>query len=608
MKVSINWLKELVDLKVPIEEAIRHLPLRTIGLKEVTGKFFELDMKGYNRADLLSIRGVAREVAAITDSRINFSDLENTDNNLSHVRKNVSKISVDVRNPELATVYCIAKIEGLKVKPSSNEWTSKLEDSGVRSINNVADVTNLIMLEYGQPMHAFDTEKVNGETIIVRLSLKGDALQTLDGKNRKLSGDDLLITDPEKVLGIAGVMGGKDSEISESTTTILLEAAIFDPVSIRKTSQRHGLSSEASKRFQHGLTKTNLLHALNAAIKMYEGLGGRLTGLTTVGDFEDKVKKITLTQKKINSLIGINIPAEEVEKHLQSLGFKSSRIRSNNNYSSNTFTTFSVNSVRSNYEWEVTVPYWRLDINIEEDLIEEIARMYGYEKIPSQELQSEQPKKVDQSLFEKIYSTKKTLAEAGLTEVQTYSFYSTNVIESLELLASRSGKIENLVKIANPISSETEYLRDKIWPNLVEVVEKNIKQGYKDIAIFEIGKVYYTQKDSAPKESYKLAIALMNGGDNPIEELVNLTKEHLRGENISYTPGVSSRITSVVHTGSERNVGGETNTLFHPTRFASVKSNDKPVGYLAEVHPRILNTFGIEKRVAILEINIDDLN
>ena len=601
MKVSINWLKELIDLKVPIEAVIRLLPLRTIGLKEVTSEFFELDMKGYNRADLLSMRGVAREVAAITDSKLNFPDLENTDNNLSHVRKNVSKVSVDVQNPGLTSVYCVAKIEGLKVKPSSSDWTSKLEGSGLRPINNIADITNLIMLEFGQPMHAFDARGVKNETFIVRTANKGERITTLDGKTRDLEIQDLLITDPQNALGIAGVMGGKDSEVFDTTTSILLEAAIFDPISIRRTSQRHGLPSEASKRFQHGLTKTNLLHALNAAIKMYEGLGGKLTNLTIMGDLEDKVKKITLNQEKINSLIGIDIPAEEVENHLQSLGFKSSRIHSNNN-------NYSSNEVRSNCVWEVTVPYFRLDVNIEADLIEEVARMYGYENISPKELGGELPEKVDQSIFENIYNTKKDLADVGLTEVQTYSFYSTHIISNFQF------PISNLVKIANPISSETEYLKEFIWPNLVEVVEKNIKQGYKDIAIFEIGKVYIpspslrAKRSNLPKESYRLSIALMNGSDNPVEELASLTKAHLRGENISYTPGVLSLVTSIAHTGSERNVGGKTSTLFHPTRFAAVKSGEKVIGYMTEVHPRFLNKFGIEKRVAILEIDIEQLN
>ena len=316
MKVSKSWLKELVDLKIPMKEVERLISLRTIGTKEITDDFIELDMKGYNRADLLSLRGIAREVAAITDSSVNFTDSERF-NDLNHF----NKLNVKVEESNLCPVYCVAKIEGLKVGPSNSDWAKKLEDSGIRTINNVADVTNLTMLEYGQPMHAFDTEKVNEEHIVVRLATKGETLQTLDGKNRKLDSTDLLIADPKKPLGIAGVMGGKDSEVSNSTTSILLEAAIFDPISIRRTSQRHGLHSEASKRFQHGLTKTNLLQALSAAIKMYESFGGKLTAITLNGDLEDRLKTVRLTHQKVSNLIGIEIPPEQVKSSLEKLGF-----------------------------------------------------------------------------------------------------------------------------------------------------------------------------------------------------------------------------------------------------------------------------------------------
>jgi phenylalanyl-tRNA synthetase beta chain len=433
----------------------------------------------------------------------------------------------------------------------------------MRSVNNIADVTNLIMLEYGQPMHSFDADKVADKTLIVRTARKGEQIKTLDEKTRDLDETDLLIADSKKPLGLAGVMGGKDSEVTDSTVTILLEAAIFDPISIRKTMQKHNLPSEASKRFQHGLTKTNLLQALSAAIKMYEELGGKLTALTLTGNLEDEVKNVQLTQEKVNSLIGIDIPQKDVESYLEKLGFHPRGGSTNS--------------------WEVTVPYWRLDINIEEDLIEEVARMYGYEKIPAKELTGEVPEKIDQSQFDLIYNLKKSLAETGLTEVQSYSFFSTKVLGALGF---NDQNAKNAVKVANPISSETEYMRTFIWPNLVEVIEKNMRQGFEDIAIFEIGKVYQPVKDEAPKESYRLAIALMNGGDNPLEELLTITDS----------------IKSLVKMKLEK--GGmmkELEALFHPKRFVSIK----PGGGAAEVHPRFLNKFGINKRVAILEISLE---
>lgn len=542
MKISLNWLKELVDFNLTTKELAEKLSLVSIGIKQQTLDFLELDLT-YNRGDLLSLQGVAREVSAITGSKLLFSPPDEKD--YPWTGKDLPETPVRVEEQNLCPVYCIATIENLKVEQSPESWVKRLSDCGMRTVNNIADVTNLIMLQYGQPMHAFDAAKVAKQTLIVRCAQKGEKLITLDGKRRDLNQSDLLIADPKNSLGLAGVMGGKDSEVSNSSTKVLLEAAIFDPVVIRKTSKRHGLNSEASKRFQHGLTKANLLQALSLAIKMYEGLGGKLTAISLVGNLKDEPKIITLTQEKINSLMGVNIPANQVELSLQSLGF----------------------SLASQGEaWEATVPYFRQDLNIEEDLIEEVARMYGYENIEGEKLIAEKIPDLDQSLPQFIYDLKVKLKGVGLTEVQTYSFYSTAVLEALEF--TKEAKL-SAVKIANPISSETEYLRMDLWPNLLEVVGKNLRKGFKDIAIFEIGKVY-KQENGQPKETDRLSIALMNDSDNPLEELYQLAQSlglHLKG--VSLNPD-----------------------SFHPKR----KTNG-----MAEVHLRLLNKLGIEKRVAVME-------
>src|SRR3989344_714530 len=570
MKVSINWLKELVDIK-DIKEVIRLLPLRTIALREVTDNYFELDMKGYNRADLLSLRGVAREIAAITNSKIKYdADLPAPDYHLPEAVE-----IAQVEDYKFCPTYCLAKVEELKVSPSKPEVIKKLNDCGIRSINNLADVTNLMMLEFGQPMHAFDGDKVKGQ-ISVRSAKKGEKLLTLDGKIRELNVEDLVIADESGPIGLAGVMGGKETEVTDSTKTILLEAAIFDPITTRKTAQRHHLPSEASKRFQHGLSKLNLLQALTQALWIYEEMGGKVITLSLedVKDFSDQEKVIMLTLEKVNSLMGIDISAKDVEKYLTILGFHLRGVGSNS--------------------WEVEVPSWRLDIDIEVDLIEEIARMYGYEKIPAKELESEVPEKIDQSLPDFLYNLKKSLADIGLTEVQTYSFFSTQTLQSLGFNESNR---EKALKVVNPISSETEYLRTFIWPNLIEVVAKNIRAGFKqslpsgegkNIAIFELGKIY----QPGPKESYRLAIALMNDTDNPIEELLVILNEVRDLLRMQVTPGSMMK---------------ELETLFHPKRYANIEANQKVIGGLAEVHPRFLNQFGIDKRVAILEISIESI-
>lgn len=559
MKVSIHWLKQLIDLKLTPEELAQQLSLHTIGIKDLTENYLELDMKGYNRADLLSLRGVANELSALTDSPLKFVEPER----YTWEDQNFSKLTTIVENSDLCPLYCLAKIEGLKVERSDLSTIKKLEGSGIRPVNNLADITNLVMVEYGQPLHAFDAKTVEDETILVRTARQGADITTLDGKTRRLLSTDLLITDHSKPLGVAGVMGGQNSEVTEKTETILLEAAIFDPISIRSTATRLGLTSEASKRFQHGLTKKRLLQAFDAAIRMYQDLGGNLVGLTIVGDITDPVKRIKLSKDHLDSLIGVKIPETKVEEYLTKLGFSKGK------------------------GWQV--PYWRLDIDNEEDLIEEVARIYGYHQIPSIELPGEPPKPIDQSQFKLIDQLKDSLQSLGLTEVQTYSFYSTKVLKALGWDQSS----DQLIKLSNPMSVETTYLRSSVWPNLLEVVEKNLKVRFDDIAIFEIGKNYQLS-DGVVKEGYELSLALVNGSDNPLDELHAITKKLLEklALEVTLTPGEAPEIYK---------------PLFHPHRFIKLELNGQMIGGIAQIHPRVLDHLGINKRVAVVGLELEKL-
>jgi len=448
MKVSLPWLKELVDYQLPTDDLANRLSLASIGIKQQTEDYLELDLT-YNRGDLLSMRGVAYEVTALTETPLRFLALDPED--FIWVGKELPEVKVNIET-DLVPFYCVAKIEGLEINKSSEALVKTLETSGVRSVNKVVDITNLKMLEYGQPMHAFDASKVK-ENIIVRLAKAGEKITTLDGKVRELKEFDLVIADQSDPIGIAGIMGGKDSEVGDIPTTIYLEAAIFDPVTIRKTSKRLGLYSEASKRFQHGLTKMRLLQAFDSAIRSYIDLGGKLTALSLVGDVDQEKRIINLSIDKLNTLLGENLDTETIKKCLEKLNF-------------------SVN-VKEGY-LEVTPPYFRLDIKIEEDVIEEVARIYGYEKIIGKELSGGLPEKLDESLPNLVYDTKKALADTGLTEVQTYSFFSTKVLQALGFNEENK---KNAVRISNPISSETEYMRTFIWPNLIEVIEKKYETG-----------------------------------------------------------------------------------------------------------------------------------
>lgn len=568
MKVSIAWLKELVKINKPMDKLVHEINMKTIGTKEVTDKFIELDMKGYNRADLLSLRGAAYETASLLDSSVKF--IEPDPSGFTWKKSKLPEIDIEISDPESCPFYALAKIEGLKTLPSPKAIEQRLEDSGFRTINNLADITNLVMVEYGQPLHAFDADTVANEKVIVREAKEGERITTLDGKLRELEKGDLLITDPKKAIGIAGVMGGENSEITNKTQTILLEAAIFEPASLRKTATRLGLQSEASKRFYHGLTKIRLLQALDAAIRMFEELGGRLTALTLVGNFEDMDNAIKLRLEKNNSLIGLDFTPEEIKKLLGKLNF---RVRE-----------------EKPRVFEVKRPYWRLDVSIEEDLIEEIARIYGYDKIPSKSLPGEAPLPQDQKDFEMIDLLKKQLMHQGLSEIQTYSFYSTKVLNSLGFNEDK-GKF--LIKIANPISKETEYLRMNIWPNLVESAVFNNK-NFDDVAIFEIGKSYTLGKDE-PSEKLTLGIALLNGSDNPMAELLKIVYMVFKSLEIQVEFGDYKLI-------------GEARNLFHPLRFKSIIFNGNQIGGIAELHPQVTDRFGAKERVAVCEIDLDKIS
>ena len=566
MKVSLSWLKELVDYQLSSVDLANKLSLSSIGVKQQTEDYLELDLT-YNRGDLLSLRGVAYEVGAITDSSLRF--LAQTPQDFVWVGKNLPKTPVRIEEKELSKVQCVARIENLKVGESEEGIVKKLADSGMRSVDNITDVTNLVMLEFGQPLHSFDASKVEDETIIVRRAKNEEEIVTLDNKNRKLTQDDIVLADTTKPLDVAGVMGGKNSQIQESTHTILLSASQFNPLMVRKTSKRLGLFSEASKRFIHGLSPIRLLQALDASIRMYQSLGGKLTAINLVGDFSQPKRSVNLSIEKVNSFLGLRLDEETIISCLKKL-------------------QFTINKKDAD-TLEVIPPYFRMDIALEEDLIEEVARMYGYEKIEGIKLGEEKVPALDQTSPKYIYNLKVKLKDAGLTEAQTYSFYSTAVLEAL---GETAGDKTRLVKIANPISSETEYLRGDLWPNLLEVVGKNIRGGFKDIRIFEIGKAYFKDEKGNPKESERLSVALMNGTGNPLEELVSIFQNLNLGSDFRLVPTQTPN--TVAH-------------LFHPKRFVAVEKDGKQIAGITEVHLRILNKLGIEKRVAILEMDLEDL-
>lgn len=573
MKVNIKWLQELVELKTSTPELITLLNNKTIGTKDVTDEFIELDMKGYNRADLLSLRGVAYEVAAITDSKILFEEPD--ESKYFWVEKNLPKLEVTIEDSNDCPLYCLVKIEGVSVNPSSPQWVEKLKNSGIRSINNIADITNLLMLEYGQPLHAFDASKIEGGKIVVRRATKGEKIITLDGKSRELSTDNLVIADSQKPAGIAGVMGGKDSEISDKTTTVLLEAAIFNPTLLRRTATNLALNSEASKRFYHGLTQKRLLQALNRAIEMFEQLGGKVTSISISGEVQDPLPKIPTRLKKIRSLIGEDVNEDKVESYLKKLNVTLSDKVIKNGDSS----------------WVVTPPFFRLDLQEEEDIVEEIARMHGYENISSQQIPSTQIPPINQEQLKLFRSFKNIWQELGFTEVFTYPYYSTKVLSGLGF---EGEFLKMLIRISNPISRETEYLRLNLWPNLLEAAAKNFKKGYETMSLFELGKTYSVSSGKKPVENFHLAFLVINNGENPIPDAYQVLTEFIN------QTGLKIQM-------QESPVKGVPENFFHPKRNMAITFNDQQIGGISEIHLKLADKFGLPKRAAVGEFDLTPL-
>jgi len=434
-----------------------------------------------NRGDCLSHIGVARELSAILDMKYSLPEIKN---DYSKLKSN--DLEVIVENKELCPQYFALKINNVEVKESPEWLKEKLLSIGHHPINNIVDVTNLVMQELGQPPHAFDADKVKDQKIIVREAGEMEKVTTLNGKEYRLPKESLLITDENGPIAIAGIMGGKNSEIDSSTKNIIIESAEFNRKSVRKTSKALGLSTDASYRFERGIDRGSLETAIKRAGDLIvEIASGELKSIFK-SIVKTESKKINIEYKKINNLLGTSIDEAEINRILQSLGFEVS-------------------------DDKTTIPLWRHDIFTWEDLAEEVGRIYGYGKINHLEVdKTEQPKKSEYYQKEHI---KDLLVESGFTESYNYVFLSEQDISSAKL------KSEDLLEVANPLQKENKYLRSSLIPGLLRNVAKN--PSFDQNFFFEIGNVF-----SKEKEVNKLGI-VASGRDakNIIENVISNLSE-----------------------------------------------------------------------------------
>ena len=521
-----------------------------------------------NRSDCLSVIGIAREVATLTGQKITVPDIH-YDQTGDDIHK---YISVEISDPELCSRYSASLITDVKIKPSPHWMQQRLIASGMRPINNIVDITNYVMLEYGQPLHAFDYEKIK-KRIIVRRG-KNEELTTIDGTVREVTEDTLVIADDEKPIAIAGVMGGTSSEITENTSIILLESANFNRESIRRTAARLKMRSEASLRFEKGLSPELTLHGLMRATQLIVDFANAKAAKGVIDIYPGNVKKepILLTLQKVKQIFGQDIERDKIVTLLQSLGFH-------------------CEVQKSSQGILVTVPYWRTDVSLAVDLIEELARIIGYDQLPATILSGEIPQPQPHPLLKLKYQIRDILIGCGMQEVITYPLISRNMIDKVSA--------QEPIRIANPLSTEHEYLRTTLRSSLLANVAKNEKNE-ESIKLFEIGKIYVPRRDDLPIER-ELLCGIITG--TRFERGWCNSTDHL---DFYDAKGILEILFNRLGIHANFDIGSD--VLLASGRTAGITIDSIEVGILGEIDRRVAESFDISSDVAYLfEINLEQL-
>jgi phenylalanyl-tRNA synthetase beta chain len=575
MKYSYLWLKELSGTKKTPAQLAELLTMRAFEFEEMKTEGEETQMEFSilpNRGhDALSHIGMAREICAIEGRKLKNGSLAS----LLEAKLPSSRLKVEIKDKNLCKRYIGAVVENIEVGPSP-KWMQKwLLASGVKPINNVVDITNYVLLELGQPLHAFDFEKIafNGNltsnwklNFQIRKAKKGENIKLLDEKIYGLNENDLVIADREKPIALAGVMGGFDSSITDKTTSIILESANFDAVSIRKTRTRHNISTESSYRFEREIDPNLAGEGAARAIELLQKFGGKSVKIVAYSDiYPKKVNPWTvkLDVNYANSLLGEKIPAARMKKILENLGLK----------------------VRTwKLGFQVGVPTRRIDLKTPEDLIEEIGRIFGYENIKEQPLSADvktPPQNAKRNFENKL---RDALAGLGFSEVMNYSFYGAEDIAKCGL------KTEGHIEIENPLSMDQQYLRRALIPNMLKNVGLNLK-NFDDVKIFEVGKKF-REKNGDMLEISLLNCMLANESKTPFFELKGALEallSNLGVENVKFEAAEPEC------------------PVWNPARLAKIFSGNVKIGKIGEINPAILKKYGIKKRVAGFGLKIDDL-
>lgn len=582
MLVPYNWLKEYVDFSLSPEELAEQLTLTGTGVEKIehltqgVGEIvFELEITP-NRPDCLGMIGVAREAAAIVGGKVKIPEIE-----IAEAEISVAEMAqVEILDADLCPRYAARIITDVTVAPSPRWLQQRLKAAGVRPINNVVDTTNYVMLETGQPLHAFDYEQLSGMKIIIRRAREDEKLITLDGALRQLESEMLVIADWEKPIALAGVMGGINSEVTSKTTTILLESANFTPTNIMRTSRKLGLQSESSNRFEKGIDPEGVVYAANRAAQLMQELGGGkvLKGMIDIYPQPRKSPVLKLRPQRVNQILGTDLSPEDMVRILESLELKID-IR------------HPTSDIR---HLQVTIPTFRPDLGREVDLIEEIARLYGYNRIKSTLPASSGRQgelSAEQMLEAKI---RETLVSVGLWEVVCYSFIGPDHLNKLGL--SPGSHLRRAVVLKNPLSPEQSLMRTTLIPGLLEALNYNTSRGQENVQLFEIGRVFYPKENQPlPDEPIMVAGALIGSWRDKqwYEKVPIIDFFDLKGiiEVLLDSLGIE-------HWSLRKSA----HSSFHPHRFAQLFLGEESAGFMGELHPTVQAAYELPGKTYVFEI------
>lgn len=566
------------DSVIPKEfsEGIQYLPQDAVAGEEVF-KYLEMDDAIIelsitpNRADALSIRGVAYEVGAIYNQKPVFNDevLVEAD------RLAAEKIAVRVADTTDTPAYQIRIIENVKVAASPQWLQNRLMNEGIRPINNVVDVTNYILLLFGQPLHAFDYDKLGSKEILVRRAVDEEELVTLDGETRKLTSDNIVITNGSAPVALAGTMGGLDSEITETTTTVALEAALFDSTSIRKTSKQFNLRSESSSRFEKGINRGTIGEACEAAAAMIASLAGGEVLAGAVKGAEPVVENavVTTTLAHINRALGTELTTTDVDAVFAALGFE---------------------AFEEQGTYTVSVPPRRWDIHIEADLVEEVARIYGYDKLPSTLPSGETVAGSLTAHQQKTRDLRSLLEGTGLSEAISYALTTEAKSESFAMKDSK------LTRLDWPMTEERAVLRLNLISGLLDDVAYNIARKNQNVALYEIGRVFYQENDpkkDLPQEEKHLAFAVC--GDVIVKDW------QTKAQKVDFftVKGIVEAVFVKFKLAERITYEASHMKDLHPGRAADIFLDGEKIGFLGQVHPAVAKAYDVPETY-VAELNL----